>query len=59
MDLENTKLAIRRLIEESAKPKPEAAAIVKHITVIGDNNIVADRVVVQSSRYPATLPQES
>lgn len=57
MDLEGTKLAIRRLIEESAAPRPEPARYVRHITVIGNNNIVADRVVLQDRPVSAeSLP---
>ncbi len=52
MDKEHTKQAIRRLIEESAAPKPDTTRCVKHITVIGDNNIVADRVVLHDRAHP-------
>ena len=57
MDVECKKLAIRRLIEESVAPKPDQVSCVKHITVIGDNNIVADRVVLHDRpAYPEPLP---
>lgn len=59
MDLEYKKLAIRRLIEESALPKPAPIPCVKHITVCGNNAIVAETVILQTGRSSYGRPRRS